>query len=117
MFTYNLSETEYLTFNQTSEGIELFSSADGSPEKKKIAVYKTGKWCFESYEQKKLFWFLFSLYKKQFGKGFKAFLRSLKEKPNTYEFSCVRRRFSIKVTKWKKGWDNWFYGLYPKREW
>jgi len=115
MFTYNLSETEYLAFNQTREGIELFSSAEGSPEKKKIAVFKAGKWIFESYEQRKLFWFLFNLYKVQFGKGFKAFLKSSKEKPSMYEFKCVRRRISIKITRLKRNWDNWFYGLYPTR--
>jgi hypothetical protein len=36
----------------------------------------------------------------------------LKEKPALYEFSCVRRRFSLKVTKLKHNWSNWFYDTF-----
>jgi len=116
-FNYNLSETEYLTFQTHLNVLEVYSGHDGAQTKTKIATYRTGKWEFDSYQQQKLFWFLFGIYKQEFGKAFKMYIRTLKEKPQMYEFNCIRRRFSIKVTKLKRGWNNWFYGLYPQRKW
>jgi len=115
-FNYNLSETEYLTFQNHKDCLEVYSGHDGTTVKTKIASYKAGKWTFDNYQQQKLFWFLFGIYKQEFGKAFKTYMRMLKEKPQTYEFSCVRRRFNIKVTKLKRGWHNWFWGLYKMRE-
>jgi len=116
MFTYNLSETEYLTFHTHRDCLEIYSGHDGATIKTKIATYRAGKWEFDDYKQQKLFWFLFGIYKSEFGKAFKMYIRTLKEKPQMYEFSCVRRRISIKVTKLKRNWENWFYGLHKMRE-
>lgn len=115
MFTYNLSETEYLVFKTHQDHFELLSGHEGGSDAKKIASYRGGRWMFESYEQKKLFWFLYNIFKDDFGKAFKAYRISLKEKPALYEFSCVRRRFSIKVTKMKRDWNNWFYSTFYRR--
>ena len=115
MFTYNLSDTEYLGFKTQKDYFELYSGHEGGGEPTKIATFRGGKWKWESFEQQKLFWHLYDLFAECFGKAIKAYNRSLKEKPALYEFQCVRRRFSIKVTKLKRNWDNWFYGLYPTR--
>lgn len=116
MFTYNLSDTEYLVFKTQRDCFEVFSAHEGGgADMKKIATYQGGRWLFESFEQQKMFWFLFNMFKYQFGKAMKAYSRSLVEKPQTYVFTCAKRRFDIKVQKIKRGWDNWFYGLYSKR--
>ncbi len=112
MFSYNLSDTECLLFNPIPNGFELYSSAEGLSEKKKVAVYKAGEWLFENFSQQSTFWQLFSMYRNSFGKAFKAYHRSLKEKPAMYEFQCVRRRFSIRVTKVKRGWWQWMYNTF-----
>jgi len=114
-FTYNLSETEYLVFKQQLNYFELFSGHEGGGELKKIANYRGGKWFWDSFEQKKLFWFLFSMFKADFGKALKQYIRSLSEKPKTYVIKCAKRRFDIKVQRMKRNWENWFYGLYPTR--
>ena len=110
-FTYNLSETEYLVFKTQRDYFELFSGHEAS-ELKKIASFKGGKWKFDSFEQKKLFWFLYSIFKADFGKALKQYIRSTNEKPKTYVIQCAKRRFDIKIQKMKRNWDNWFYGLY-----
>ena len=69
MFTYHLSETEYLVFKTYNNYFELFSGHEGGAELKKIANYKGGKWNFDSYDQQKLFWFLFTMFKADFGKA------------------------------------------------
>ena len=115
MFSYNLSDTEYLVFKTQPNQFELYSGHEGGGEVTKLATFKGGKWYWDSFEQKKVFWHLYELFSGQFGKAVKSYQRSLKEKPALYEFSCVRRKFSIKVTKLKRGWSNWFFGLYPTR--
>jgi hypothetical protein len=114
-FSYNLSDTEYLVFKTHQNYFELFSGYEGGGEIVKIATFKGGKWIWDSFDQQKMFWNLYEIFFPQFGKAIKSYNRSLKEKPSLYEFSCVRRRFSIKVTKLKRGWSNWFYGLHPTR--
>jgi len=115
MFIYSLSETEYLGFKTQNNSFELYSGYEGGGEPTKIAMFKGGKWFWDSFEQKKLFWHLYNLFADNFGKAIKSYNRSLKEKPSLYEFSCVRRRFSIRVTKLKRNWENWFYSLHPTR--
>lgn len=112
MFTYHLSETEYLVFKTYNNYFELFSGHEGGAELKKIANYKGGKWNFDSYDQQKLFWFLFTMFKADFGKAIRRFSKSLDERPKTYVFVCAKRRFDVKVQKMKRGWNNWFYNLY-----
>lgn len=114
-FMYNLNDTEYLVFKTQLNCVELFSGYEGGGELKKIANYKGGKWVFDSFNQQKLFWFLFNMFKPQFGKALKAYMRSLDEKPKTYVIKCAKRRFDIKIQKMKKSWENWFYGLHPTR--
>ena len=114
-FVYNLSDTEYLVFKSQRECFELYSGHEGGGELKKIANYKGGKWFFDSFEQKKLFWFLFSMFKVDFGRALKKYSKSLDEKPKTYVIKCAKRRFDIKVQKMKRSWNDWFYGLYPTR--
>ena len=115
MFTYSLSETEYLVFKTQHEHFELYSGHEAGGELTKLATFRGGKWIWDSFEQYKMYWKLYSLFTEQFGKAVRAYNRSLKEKPKMYEFSCVRRKFSIRVTKLKRGWSNWFYGLHPTR--
>jgi len=107
-FSYSLSETESLIFRTEQSKCYIFSKHEGTQEKQ-IATYSGGKWLFDSYDQRKLFFFLFSIYKKEFGKALKSYIHSLKEKPKMYEFTCVRRRFNIKITKTKSKISNWFY--------
>lgn len=115
MFVYNLSETEYLGFKTQNNYFELYSGHEGGGEPTKIAIFKGGKWVWESFEQKKLFWKLYQMFSENFGKAIAVYKRSLKEKPALYEFSCVRRKFSLRITRLKRGWEKWFYGLYPTR--
>lgn len=112
-FIYNLSETEYLVFKSNHNYFEVYSGHEAT-ELKKIANYKGGKWMFDSYDQKKLFWFLYSIFKDDFGKALKQYIRSLNEKPKTYMIVCAKRRFDIKIQKMKRNWDNWFYSLYSR---
>ena len=114
-FTYNLSETEYLVFKPNHNYFELYSGHEAGSDLKKIANYKGGKWVFDGYEQKKLFWFLYSIYKNDFGKALKQYIRSLDEKPKTYVVICAKRRFDIKIHKFKRSWDNWFYSTFYSR--
>ena len=111
-FIYDLSSTEYLVFKSNRDGFELFSGHEGSTSWEKIATYQCGRWKWDGFNERKLFWFLYSIYKNQFGKALKSYMRSLKEKPATWELSCVRRRFSIKVTKLKRDWNDWFYDTF-----
>ena len=109
---YNLSETEYLVFKNQRDCFELFSGHEGSSTNLKLATYKGGKWIFEDYNQRKLFWFLFCIYKNQFGKALKCYIRSLQEKPKTYMITCAKRRIDIKITKIKRNWFNWLYNTF-----
>lgn len=111
-FIYNLSETEYLVFKPQRDHFELFSGHESSATNTKLATYKTGRWHFEDYNQKKLFWFLFSIYKKDFGKALKQYVKSLEEKPKTYKIVCAKRRVDIKITKMKRNWMNWVYNTF-----
>ena len=115
MFSYNLSDTEFIFFCTRRDCFEVFSGHEGSSERIKIATFKSGRWKFDDFQQQQVFWKLFSLYKNQIYKALKSYNRSLKEKPAMYEFQCVRRQFSIKITKLKRSWRDWFYGLYPTR--
>jgi hypothetical protein len=99
-FIYNLNEMEYLMFQPTDRGFELFSGCTTSLYKEKIASYRFGKWYWEGFNERKLFWFLFILYKKEFGRAIKAYNRTLKEKPLTWEFNCVYRRIQLKIVKY-----------------
>ena len=111
-FIYNLSETEYLVFKSQRDCFELYSGHESSATNTKLATYKSGKWTFEDYNQKKLFWFLFNIYKKDFGKALKQYIRSLDEKPKTYMVTCAKRRVEIKVQKLKRNWNNWFFNTF-----
>ena len=111
-FIYNLSETEYLVFKSQRDHFELFSGHEGSATNSKLATYRGGKWLFEDYNQKKLFWFLFNIYKKDFGKALKQYIRSQQEKPKTLIFTCAKRRVDIKITKLKRNVWDWFYGTF-----
>ena len=114
-FIYNLSETEYLVFKSQRDHFELFSGHEGAATNSKLATYRTGKWYFEDYNQKKLFWFLFNIYKKDFGKALKQYIKSLEEKPKAYMITCAKRRVDIKVTKMKRNWQTWFYETFYGR--
>jgi len=108
-FIYNLSETEYLVFKPQRDHFELFSGHESSTINSKLATYKSGRWIFDDYHQQKLFWFLFNIYKIDFGKALKQYIRSLEEKPKTYIITCAKRRIDIKITKMRRNWFNWFY--------
>jgi hypothetical protein len=115
-FIYNLSQTEYLQFKTQKGYFELYSGYEAGGQPQKLADHRGGKWVFEDFNQRTLFFTLFNLYRNEFFKAFKSYQRSLREKPSLYEFSCVRRKFSIRVTKLKKGWANWFYNVfYPMK--
>ncbi len=65
-----------------------------------------------SIHQQKLFWFLFNIYKKDFGKALKQYIRSQQDKPKTLIFTCAKRRVDIKITKLKRNMWDWFYGTF-----
>jgi hypothetical protein len=114
-FIYNLSETEYLVFKSQRDYFELFSGHEGSSVNSKLATYRGGKWFFEDFHQQKLFWFLFNIYKKDFGKALKQYIRSLNEKPKTYIVTCAKRKIDIKITKMKRSIWDWVYGTFYGR--
>ena len=111
---YSLSDTEFLVFKTFKDHLEIFSGHDGSADRTKIANFVNGKWVFDDYNQRKLFFFLFSIYKKKFYHAIKFYNHSLIERPKTYVFTCAKRRISIKITKLRnKMFDsiyNTFYG-------
>lgn len=112
-FTYSLSDTENLIFSGTSSKFDIFSKPEGGSQDL-IARFNAGKWSFDNHQQRQLFLTLFDNNRQGFYKGVKSFLRSLKERPKLYEFTCIRRRFNIKVTKLRSTlWDKMysiFYG-------
>jgi hypothetical protein len=112
LMSYNLSDTESLLFRTNRDCFEVFSLHEGAADKTKIATYKGGKWIFDDFNQQRLFWLLYDRYKIQFGKAFKAYNRSLQEKPQTYIVTCAKRRFDIKITKMKRNMWDWFYGTF-----
>ena len=114
-FIYNLSETEYLVFKPRRDHFELYSGYEGSSTNSKLATYRGGKWSFEDYNQKKLFWFLFNIYKKDFSKALKQYIRSQQDKPKTYIITCAKRRFDIKITKMKRSMWSWVYETFYGR--
>lgn len=111
-FMYNLSETEYLVFKTQQNYFELFSGYEGGGELKKIANYRGGKYSFDSFEQKKLFWFLFNMFKPHFGRALKLYIKSLDERPKIYVLKCAKRRFDIKVQRLRKNWSSWVYNTF-----
>jgi len=116
-FTYAISETENLIFSGLENKFELYSKAEGS-SRELIARFEAGKWSFENSQQKKLFLALFDSNRVKFFKAIKAFQRSLKELPKLYEFTCIRRRISIKITKFKRNFrgkmQDIFYPYQPR---
>jgi hypothetical protein len=115
--TYAISETENLIFSGVENKFELYSKAEGS-SRELIARFEAGKWSFENEQQKKLFLALFDNNRVKFFKAIKVFQRSLKELPKLYEFTCIRRRISIKITKLKRNFkdkvQDIFYPYQPR---
>jgi len=116
-FSYLITDTENLIFSGVENKFELFSKGEGS-NIQLIARFEGGKWNFENDQQRKLFLALFDNNRKGFFKAIKAFQRSLKERPKLYEFTCIRRRVSIKVTKLKRNFrdklQEIFYPYQPR---
>lgn len=116
-FSYLITDTENLIFAGVENKFDLFSKAEGSTIQP-IARFEGGKWSFENDQQRKLFLALFDSNRKGFFKAIKAFQRSLKDKPKLYEFTCVRRRISIKITKLKRNFrdklQDIFYPYQPR---
>lgn len=114
IFTYSLTDTENLVFNGNASKFDIFSKPEGGNQDL-IAHFNGGKWSFDNHQQRQLFLTLFDNNRQGFYKGVKSFFRSLKEKPKLYEFTCVRRRFNIKITKMKNSlWDK-IYGTFYGR--
>ena len=110
-FSFSLSETESLVFKTEQNKFLLFSKHESSQETQ-LATYSGGKWYFENYQQRKLFFFLYNIYKIEFGKALKQYIRSLQERPKTYMVMCAKRRIDIKITKMKRNWFNWLYDTF-----
>jgi hypothetical protein len=108
LFSFSLSETESLVFRTEQDKFLLFSKHESSQETQ-IATYIGGKWYFDNFQQRKLFFFLYNIYKIEFGKALKSYIKSIQEKPKTYIITCAKRRIDIKVTKAKRNVSNWFY--------
>jgi hypothetical protein len=107
IFTYHLSDTDALFFKTYITHFEVYSKHESSNEVK-IAELRNGKWIFEDYHQRKMFFYIYSAYKKQFGKAVRQYSRSLYIKPTLYVFTCFRRRVNIKVFKIKKNIKQFF---------
>jgi hypothetical protein len=101
IFSFYLSETDALFFKTFSTHFEVFSKHESSNEIK-IAEMRGGKWGFEDYHQRKLFFHIYSAYRKQFGKAIRQYSRSLNTKPKTYVFTCFKRKVAINIFKLKK---------------
>ena len=100
-FVYPIADTENLIFSGTESRFDLSSKAEGGNQEL-IARFNAGKWSFENDQQRKLFLALFDTNREKFFRAFKSFQHSLKEAPKLYEFTCLRRKISIRVTKLKK---------------
>ena len=59
MFTYNLSDTEYLVFKTQQNHFEVFSGHEGGGETTKLGTFRGGKWIWDSFDQYKMFWKLY----------------------------------------------------------
>ena len=112
-FSYSISETECLVFRAELDCFHVFSKHESTQERH-IATFKGGKWIFENMQQRQFFFLLFDRYKEGFGKALKAYNRSLKEKPDLYEFRCLRSKITLKISRMKRNvWNsvyNTFYG-------
>lgn len=76
-FRHNLSETEYLVFKKQQNYFELFSGHEGGDGIKKIANYSGGKWSFDTFDQQRLFWFLYTIFKPHFGVAVKTYFNTI----------------------------------------
>lgn len=113
-FTYSITDTENLIFSGESHNFKIHSKPEGGSQEL-IAYYKGGKWGFDNHQQRKLFLCLFDNNRPGFFKAFKAFQRSFKERPKLYEFTCIRRRFHIKVTRLRAGlWESLYNTFYTR---
>lgn len=110
-FTYSLTETENLIFTGSASNFQIYSKAESS-SKELIARFITGKWSFDNLQQRQLFMLLFDNNRIEFYKAYKAYMRSFKDKPKLYEFTCIRRKFSIRVTKLKQNIQKKIFGLH-----
>jgi hypothetical protein len=79
LFSFSLSETESLVFRTEQDKFLLFSKHESSQETQ-IATYIGGKWYFDNFQQRKLFFFLYNIYKIEFGKALKSYIKSIQEK-------------------------------------
>lgn len=114
IFTYTLTETERLIFEGTPSDFQL-SSRPEAGKQEKIAHYIGGKWKFDNHQERQLFLNLFDNNRKGFFKAFKNYQRSFKDRPKLYEFTCIRRKFHIKVVKLKATmWDRFYSTFYGK---
>lgn len=113
-YTYAITDTENLIFSGEASKFEIYSKPEGGTQEL-ITRYQAGRWSFDSHQQRQLFLALFHNNRSAFFRGFKAFQRSLKERPKLYEFTCIRRRFKIKITKIKDNlWDRMYNLFYSK---
>lgn len=113
IFSYPLAETESLVFRTELTHFDVFSKHESTQERH-IGTFKDGKWVFENLQQRQFFFLLFDQHRLNFGKAIKAYNRSLKEKPHLYEFRCIRKKFTLKISRIKRNvWQsvyNTFYG-------
>jgi hypothetical protein len=96
--TYSLNESEVLIFKGENTVTHLYSRHEGCAEMH-IGTYTAGRWVFADRHQERMFFILFNRYRYEFFRAFKSYLRTFKEKPATYHFTCLRRKFTLQVVK------------------
>jgi hypothetical protein len=100
-YYFHLNGTEMLVFKTNKEGFELFSKHEASQETK-IAEMKMGRWVFEDFYQRNLFFNLFENHKWMFGKAIKCYNKKIQIKSSKSIFNCFKRKTKIKFNKIKK---------------
>lgn len=113
-FIYSLTDTENLIFIGNTSQFDIFSKPEGGIHER-IARFNGGKWEFDNHQQRQLFLILFDNNRKGFFRGIKSFRNSLKERPKLYEFTCIRRKFNIRISKIKNSfWEIVYSTFYSK---
>lgn len=97
-YAHTITDQETLIFRPEGSLVHLYSKSEGCRETH-IATYSGGKWLFTDYQQQRLFFTLFNLHRFSYHRAFKAHLRKGAVKSNLYEFTCLRRRFTLKIIK------------------
>lgn len=109
-YYYYINESDSFIFkpirNKYSLGFVLYSKGEAGTEMK-VGTYAHNRWIFDDDIQRNKFFTLIQMFPLESKRAFKAYWKSLDEKPTQLE--CGYRKFKVKYFKFKRELNNWFY--------